>query len=47
VSWAEDFLTPMSGPKSIDSLMAGLRAPSRIAASTIVPTRMSTLEKSS
>ena len=47
VIWAEDFRVPISGPKSITSLIAGLRASGKGAASTTVPHRMSIFMKSS
>ena len=37
VIWAEDLRVPISGPKSITSLIAGLRASGKGAASTTVP----------
>ena len=42
VTCADDFFTPMAGPKSMNSLSAGLRASGNGSALTIVPTRMST-----
>ena len=47
VIWAEDFLMPISPPKSIVSLMAGLRASGNGSAYTTVPARISTFRKSS
>ena len=42
-----DFFRPISGPKSIRSFNAGFRACGKSSAETIVPTRISTLRKSS
>ena len=47
VIWADDLRVPISGPKSITSLIAGLRASGKGAASTTVPHRMSIFMKSS
>jgi hypothetical protein len=47
VTCAEDFLSPISEPKSIVSFHAGLRASGKSSTATIRPTRMSTLAKSS
>jgi len=47
VTWADDFFTPISAPKSMRSLKAGLRASGKGSAAMMVPTRTSTLRKSS
>ena len=46
MSWADDFLMPISGPKSICSRYTGFRASGKGSARTMRPTRMSTRSKS-
>src|ERR1700678_4570082 len=45
--WADERRVPISGPKSMVSFIAGLRASGKASAAVIVPARMSTLRKSS
>src|SRR5215211_2187185 len=47
MSWALVLFWPTPGPKSIDSLIEGLRASGNGSASTTLPTRTSTFSKSS